>query len=301
MTSPIALHPDATADIDVFLQPQSWIDLSPRLNVANSERWKNSPVFKIDEPTAKTLEGLLLREGYFHIPQLPWNLPLPEMAQTIVRLSERGLVPPFCFMYDEFWVMFASLHHLLSRLLGDQYMMLPDFWAWYVDPRAGNSGWKPHRDKNYQSLFPDGRPQSLSVWIPLTEATPLNGCMYIVPAHLDPTYNTPQDHEWRFAHQDVRALPSPAGGLFMWTQGVVHWGSRSSPLAAGPRISLAFEFQRGDVPPMNRPLIPPRAHLSVNQRLTMICKQILQYQHMYPLAPALQKFAEQVLKRGLTQ
>jgi ectoine hydroxylase-related dioxygenase (phytanoyl-CoA dioxygenase family) len=177
-------------------------------------------------------------------------------------------------------------------------MMLPDFWAWYVDPRVGSSGWKPHRDKDHHALFPDGRPKSLSVWIPLTEATPLNGCIYIVPAHLDPTYNTPQDSDWKFQHQDIRALPSPAGGLFMWNQAIIHWGARSSPLAAGPRISMSVEFQRGDIPPMNQPLIPPMALLTVKQRLLMICKQVLQFQHMYALNPTLQKFAQEVVKRG---
>jgi ectoine hydroxylase-related dioxygenase (phytanoyl-CoA dioxygenase family) len=176
--------------------------------------------------------------------------------------------------------------------------MLPDFWAWYIDPRAGTSGWAPHRDKGHRSLYPDGRPKSLTVWLPLTEATPLNGCMYVVPAYRDPTYNTPNDKEYRFTAQDIRALPSPAGGLFMWTQAVVHWGSHSSPLAAGPRISIAFEFQRGDVPPMNTPLIPPLSSLSVPQRLRLICKQILQYAHMYPLTAQLKAFAEAVMARG---
>jgi len=296
MTSEIAIRPGNVPDVDSLLEPQLWLDLNPTLNVVNAERMKSLGVLTIDAASGDAMEKTLMREGYFHIPQLQWNLPLGEMAQGIVRLSERGLVPPFCFIYDEFWLMFVKLNHVLKRLLGEGYMMLPDFWAWYVDPRTGQSGWNPHRDKSHQSLFPDRRPKSLTVWIPLTEATPLNGCMYIVPAHLDPTYNTPQDKEWRFQYQDVRALPSPAGGLFMWTQAVVHWGARSSPMAAGPRISLAVEFQRGDVPPMNQPLIPPLAMLTLNHRLKLICKQILQYQHMYPLAPELRQLAEQAMK-----
>jgi Phytanoyl-CoA dioxygenase (PhyH) len=298
MSSPIEIRPGVVPNVDQFLDPRSWIELNPTLGVVNAELIKNFSVLAVDDASAKTLENRLVREGYFHVPQIPWNLPLGDMAQAIVRLVDRGLVPPFCFIYDEFWFMFAKLNQLLGRFLGPDYAMLPDFWAWYVDPRVGQSGWKPHRDKNRHALFPDRRPKSLTVWLPLTDATTLNGCIYIVPAHLDPTYNTEQEDDWRFDHQDIRALPSPGGGLFMWTSAVIHWGSRSSPLAAGPRISLAFEFQRGDVPPMNQPLLRPMMFLDLRQRLTLICKQVLQYQHMYPLTPELQKFSEAVVARA---
>lgn len=296
MPSELAIRPGSVPDIDSLLQPQLWTDLNPTLTVVKAEGLKNIGALVIDKATGDALDNLLINEGYFHIPQPPWNLPLGDMAQAIVRLCERGFVPPFCFIYDEFWLMYIKLKQMLGRLLGETYMMLPDFWAWFVDPRSSQSGWKPHRDMDYTALFPDRRPKALTVWISLTEATPLNGCIYIVPAHLDPTYGTPQDKEWRFQPQDIRALPSPAGGLFMWTQAAVHWGSHSSPLAAGPRISIAVEFQRGDVPPMNQPLIPPLAMLTLNHRLKLICKQILQYQHMYPLAPELRQLAEQAMK-----
>ncbi|HET6251925.1 MAG TPA: phytanoyl-CoA dioxygenase family protein [Tepidisphaeraceae bacterium] len=297
MTSAIHLNPGTVPQIEAFLQPQAWIDLNPSLSVCDAARMNDPVMFGIDDASEKSLMRLLVREGYFHIPQLPWNLPLAEMAQTIIRLTEVGLVPPFCFMYDEFWLMYARLHKMLGRLLGEGYAMLPDFWAWYVNPRKENRGWTPHRDKNHRALYPDGRPKSLTVWLPLTDATPLNGCIYMIPAYLDPTYNTPQDKEWKFAAQDVRALPANAGGLLMWNSGVVHWGGHSSPLSPGPRISIAFEFQRGDEPPMNTPLIPPLSMLTVEQRLRMICKQVLQYTHMYPLSAELKALAEGVMKR----
>jgi hypothetical protein len=123
--------------------------------------------------------------------------------------------------------------------------------------------------------------------------------MYVVPAHLDQNYGTPQDHELRYGIQSVRALPSAAGGLLMWTQALLHWGSRSSELAAGPRISISVEFQRGDVPAMNQPLIPPLTLFTLDQRLTLICRQMLQFQHMYSLSPELRQLAESVTKQPL--
>lgn len=73
--------------------------------------------------------------------------------------------------------------------------MLPDFWAWNVDPVRGDAGWRPHRDRGRTTLLPDGGPKSITTWIALTRATPLNGCMHVVPARNDPTYNTPDEDE----------------------------------------------------------------------------------------------------------
>jgi len=41
----------------------------------------------------------------------------------------------------------------------------------------------------------------LTTWIPLSRATPLNGCLYIVPAPLDPTYATPDETEMHARHR----------------------------------------------------------------------------------------------------
>jgi hypothetical protein len=263
-------------DIDALRQPQSWLSMNSTLHVANPES-ASVEAIGIDETSADILEGLLVREGYFQLSPLPWKLPLGDMATAIVRLAERGFVPPFCFVYDEFWLMFIKLNLLLRRLLGEGYYMLPNFWAWHIDPRVGQSGWKPHRDRDRSALFPDRRPKSLTVWLPLTDATTLNGCIYVLPAHLDGTYATSRDS----------ALPGQQGSVFVWTQALLHWGSRSSSLASNPRISMSVEFQRGDVPTMCQPLIPPLSLLS----------QVLQYQHMHALSQELRSLASEVVSR----
>ncbi len=295
MTSKIAEHAVAELGVDSLLHPPTWVTLNPMLHVGSAVSALEG--VGIDADGAAVLEELLLREGYFHLPPLAWQLPLDDMARAIVRLTEAGFVAPFCFMYDEFWLMFIKLNGLLRQLLGEDYWMLPNFWAWYIDPRAGQSGWRPHRDGGHVSLLADRRPKSLSVWLPLTDATPLNGCMYVLPAHLDPTYGTPRDGQWSIQLQDVRALPGAAGSLFVWTQALLHWGSRSSPLASGPRISMSVEFQRGDIPPMSQPLISPLSLPSPGERLKLICRQVLQYQNMQPSSGELVRFANEVVSR----
>src|SRR5438552_185987 len=104
--------------LEQLLQPQSWIELNPSLNVANFQLMQSVDVLEMDEAAAKSLEEWLLQEGYFHVPQVAWKLPIDGMAQAIVRLVENGWVPPFCYMYDEFWLLFFRLNTLLARLLG---------------------------------------------------------------------------------------------------------------------------------------------------------------------------------------
>lgn len=279
---------------DAWTQQAFWRDFAPSLGIENGERINSTKLFDIAPEGIAGLQSLMRQEGYFQMPPVDWQLPMDEMASLITRLDGAGIPVPLAFVYDEFWLMFIKLHAVIGGLLGPGYFRLPDFWVWFVDPRRDDAGWKPHRDKNFGTLREDGSPKSLTVWIPLSDATTLNGCMYMVPADRDPTYNTPQQNEWKFAHQDIRALPAQAGSIFMWNQQVLHWGSHGSPRETRPRISAAFEFQAGDVPPYNQPLMAPTSIPNFAARLRLIGKQILQYQHMYPLSAEVKAAAERL-------
>lgn len=54
-----------------------------------------------------------------------------------------------------------------------------------MPPSDQGAGWGPHRDRVQPTLDEDNSPHSLTVWLPFTDATPLNGCMYVLPAHHD--------------------------------------------------------------------------------------------------------------------
>ena len=52
---------------------------------------------------------------------------------------------------------------------------------------------------------------------------------------------------------------------------MVHWGSTSNiKHDIGPRISLAFEFQRSDISPFNKPLLEPCRLPTFKERLNLI-------------------------------
>jgi hypothetical protein len=144
-------------------------------------------------------------------------------------------------------------------------------------------------------LRPDGGPISLTTWIPLSEATPLNGCMYIVPAHADPTYGTPREKEFHFELPAIRALPAKPGEILVWNQAVLQWGSRSSHCATESRISMAFEFQSLDSRPFNTPILPRDQAVPFDLRLRLISKQVLQYRHMYKLDPNIERVAAELV------
>jgi Phytanoyl-CoA dioxygenase (PhyH) len=285
---------DAPMSVEALLSQDFWHSLAPRLHIAEPSFHRNVAAVDLTPDQRPAMAELLRREGYFQ-GRAEWGVDLRDLAATVRRLADANILPVFAFLYDEFWLPFAQLHPFYAEILGPTYHMLPDFWIWNIDPKRDEAGWKPHRDRGRIALLPDGSPKSLTTWIPLSNATPLNSCMYIVPAMLDPTYGSEAEDQKKFSYPSIRALPGAPGDFFIWNQAVLHWGSASSPRAAESRVSMAFEFQRTDVPPFNQPLIPPLLLLPFEIRLKLIAKQVLQYRHMYDVDPSIERMARQVL------
>lgn len=206
----------ANATLDVR-SVSFWRSLSSKLHIFDKTFCEAQGTFATDVVDASMVRNLVWNEGYAQLEPLEWGLPLGDMVEIIEELHQRNIPITFCFMYDEFWFMFMRLHHTLGHVLGPEYKRLPDFWAWRVDPKHSERGWKVHRDKNYETLYRNGLPKSLSVWIPLTDATTSNGCMYVLPADRDPTYRKMQaiGQHWEDIAPDIRALPVQAGWLLM--------------------------------------------------------------------------------------
>lgn len=237
----------------------------------------------------------LIEEGYFQDACSTLSELTPRLAAGVTRLKQLRIPPPFLFVFDEPWECFYALDPMLRAFLGPRYCMLPDFWVWHVDPQAGESGWAAHRDKGRRALHQNGFPLSLTVWVPLTEATPQNGCMYVVPANKDPVYGTEREKEWTLDPSTVRALPAKPGEYLSWNQALLHWGGGTSRFAPHPRVSMALEFQRGDIPPFREPLIRPLVNLPFEDRLQIVANQVLHYAHMFPLDPETEQLARGLL------
>ncbi len=248
-----------------------------------------------------TLLVNLKREGYIQVPGAFSESSSAPIRAAVSRLIQLGIPLPFAFVYDELWHSFQSLSTFLSSVLGEGYQALPDFWVWHVNPNENAAGWGPHRDRVIPTLDHDNSPHTLTVWLPFSDATPLNGCMYVLPAHLDDRFNQRrwdgEDNNVVYNPQDIRALPATAGSLLAWNQSVLHWGGRGSRLGGAPRISAAFEFQRADRPAFNSPLLDPSRLPTFAERLGLIGKQVLQYRHMYPLTDDVAAIASSLYER----
>jgi hypothetical protein len=226
-----------------------WLGLAPEMQITEHP-FAVAPVAEFSDDLNAQL-ALLLAEGYFHFPPVFAPALIEPMAKAIQAVIQAGFPPAFAFVYDAMWGAFARLSPFTSSLLNGTPLFSPaDVWAWYVAPTSEARGWGPHRDlPDNDHVRTDGRPTYLTVWIPLSDAGPLNGCMYVLPTSRDPNYpNKLDERDVRVAAlQDIRALPAQAGSVLGWDPRILHWGARSSNRAPGPRISIAAYLMAPDV------------------------------------------------------
>ena len=278
---------------DKYKKKKFWKEIVPALSISGNEN-KVIPESKCFD--LELNRSTLVAEGYQEFPEVLSNKEVTKLRNGIIALHKNQMLPVFCMLFDEYWQCVAKFQKLLVNVLGGEALMLPDFWAWHVDPKKSESGWGPHRDKLSNTLTHEGMPKSLTMWIALSDATPKNGCMYMVPADQDPYYLSFDTKDVPTDMQSVRALPAKAGTAFIWNQRVFHWGGKSQKTSVSPRISIAFEFQRGDIAPYNEPLLPLQLFPDFETRLRLVGKQILQYRHMYGFSDELTSLAQSFFK-----
>jgi hypothetical protein len=256
-----------------------WRALVPSLAISEEGGRPAPPL-----PTAASPEELrawLRCEGYYLEPGLVPRPTCAAMAETIINLRKAELPLVFAFVYDEFWHLGAWFRPILEALLGVGFRALPALWAWHLDPARSEVGWEPHRDRDFGALDDDGAPRSLTVWVPLTDATAMNGCIYVLPVEWDDNYRERRNLAVVRDVQCIRALPATAGTFACWNHALLHWGGRASPRAREPRLSYSIEFQRADIAPFNSPLIDASHPPPFELRMALIGKQLRQYRHMH--------------------
>lgn len=242
--------------------------------------------YPIDPTAAAQAVAQLRGEGYLQTGPLIPAAQARLLARCVTRVADRGIPAPFALVYDDLWEVTARIAAVIEPALGPGYRLLPDFWIWIVGPGYEAAGWAPHRDlEKPGTLRADGLPNLMTVWLPFTDATPLNSCIYVLPTHLDP--NLPERAGALTippgSERHVRALPAQRGAVLAWNQYVLHWGSETTPWAHEPRISFAMYYQRGDVAPYDAGFITPApgAALPFSSRLGIIGRMLLKYSYKY--------------------
>jgi len=266
-------------------KPEFWKKLNPYLHISDNPFTENPQQYPIEPGKMSQHVRQMVKEGYLQTdPIIPRDAcsALVPAVQNIFRL---GLPAPFAFVYDEFWQLLDRLSNILTPLLGADYKFIPDFWVWHIPKHDHAGGWGPHRDFQHgrHALRQDGRPTLVTLWIPLTDVTPLNACMYVLPLHHDPNYPDNISNQ-TVAHnqlQSIRALPAEAGSILGWNSYVIHWGGKSSEWARQPRISLGIYFQSGDIEPFDEFAMNIPCPVPFEFRLGAIGRGILMYNNHF--------------------
>jgi hypothetical protein len=168
-----------STEVDALLNKATdsdyWRHFCPTLSVGTSSWREVREECPLDSSEIAQLVEKLGTEGYFRTKAI---LPIPlihKMRACVEQLRSQSWPPVFAFVFDEFWAILrtASLERLVSAFLGEGYKQTSALWTYYVSARKGSTGWAPHVDGSGD--------QRLSVWIPLTDATLDNGCIYVIP------------------------------------------------------------------------------------------------------------------------
>ena len=216
-----------TDRVEEFHRKEFWLELNPELSITDIPlRDMKGEMGQVSGDAAERQFEALKREGYFIFPGAVGADACIALAMAVERLAGEGIPTPFLWVYDEAWQLFGRAATAIAGVAGPGFLVSGDLWVWHVSARPDAAGWGPHRDEKLGALLRDGRPEVVNLWFALTEATPDNGCVYVLPMDRDP--NIPDAlGEKAIARGDlasVRALPLPQGGLIGWNTRLLHWG-----------------------------------------------------------------------------
>lgn len=279
-----------------------WGELNAGFSITDKPFSKPAEQYHIAENEISEHLRQFKKEGYFQARPLIPEADAKRMADCIKAIVDKGFPPVFAFVYDEFWLLYKNLSQVLAPIFGEDYKLAVNVWAWYVPPNDAAAGFKPHRDYvGIDTVRDDGLPKMGTVWIPLTDVSTLNSCMYVLPANLDPCvpHNLKEQNIAYGDLQNIRALPAKAGSVLSWSTHVLHWGSRSSEFCKEPRISIATYLERNDESRFDGFLLNPALHFPLEYRLTLIA-QVINHYNEEPLSydrfpKALLRFCEKYM------
>jgi phytanoyl-CoA dioxygenase PhyH len=256
-----------------------WKSLYPSFSICDGASFVPE-VPSFETSTLCKAKSDLASRSYFLVEGAIAGSIIGPMLGCVEAVRKAGWPPVFAYIYDQLWLVWrlAPVEQLLTAGLGPGYRWIPHGWCHYVHPVSGASGWPPHVDGNLSNR--------MSIWLPLTDATLDNGCIYVVPSNLNAAgigerraLRAASNLQMRELLQRGRALPARAGSVLGWYFRILHWGSVCHA-ADGPRVSLVMEFIGADERALDSelPLFDPQGPLpALPQRLHAIGRAILQY------------------------
>ena len=164
---------------ELAVNPAYWRELCPKVPVDSSQALiETQPV---DRQLAEKCANQLSSRGYFKTDPLISESTIRSMRECVDAVRKAGWPPVFAFVYDPFWAVtrIPFMDEFLSAVLGAEFnIIMSRSWCYYIPPARGAGGWTPHADDYSRPAH------RLTTWIPLTDATLDNGCIYVVPKDL---------------------------------------------------------------------------------------------------------------------
>lgn len=279
--------------LEILGRAEFWRQLNPHLHITDQPFIVNETAYELAPETQTRVRQQMIEDGYFLTPPIIKDDETALLCNLALRLHQRGVMPLFAAMYDEFWQTTHRLRKLLTPILGPDYRLIPDFWIWHVAADDNVCGWSPHRDGAFidGNIRADGTPTLCTAWIALSDVETSNSCIYILPRKYDALFQDfvrkkfgqpgiPNAEQTPLPLSRVRALPAKAGSIIGWDQNLLHWGSGSSQWATGPRISIGVYYQASDAQITGRPFDSsqrihidydnPACRLTLQDRLTIL-------------------------------
>ena len=262
-----------------------WQRLAPHLSI-NEYLQATCPI-TISLDVLGELSRSMEKDSYFQLPPLLDKFEIDAIRDGIFSIINIKLPPIFIYIYDQPWALFEQLRPIIQLFLGDRFSLLPNFWAWYIPPIKGASGWSAHTDCSAETRFEsiDGGTtlMSMSLWVPLTNATIENGCMAVLPRSREVLYKPTITDPKQISPIDTVDLPAESGSVLGWSQDLYHWSRHVTANTITPRVSLSLEFQNSVFTPLINPLIDIAHPPPFEERLSLIFSQFKKYNHMESL------------------
>lgn len=261
--------------------PEFWRRLAPELTISDVQsvqpRLRNVAMGQAERRR-------LINDGFIHQRQPGIEAPWSKIATALERIVATGFPAAFIGVYDEVWSIAAQMAPVMDGLFNGKAALVPDFWASHTG--SGDAGAAAGRRRGGAALFRDGSPKSVSLWVPLTDATPENGCVYLVPAGQDRNYGKADATRADAPLTGIRALPAKAGDALIWTGETYHWRGRPArDNPDGPLASLAFEFQSRDCGAFEGLIIDSYPYVPFETRLGLLARQMPRYGGVFSSHP----------------
>jgi hypothetical protein len=262
-------------DLDALLTREGWAAIGGADEIA---REVQAAAARHEFATAE-LEGFrrsMREQAYF----ITGEVVTPAMRARLLRLIDavraHGLNETWATVFDAFWETYGHIGSAMEACLGADYRYVTGSYVFIVESKDSEAGWGKHRDLRLRrSLGADGLPEIMSSWVALTDATPLNSCLYCLPASRDPNYPANLAELAVPRVEDIECMAVRAGQVIGLNHALLHWGSRSSARGAGRRVSFVIDTQRADVDCFHHALLDPRTPLSFAQRAAYVAHVVL--------------------------